>query len=215
MPEKADAIEVFKRLEKLYPDAHIALKFSNPLELMVAVMLSAQATDVGINKLTPRLFARYKTAQNYADADIAELEGYVHASGFYHAKSKNLKAAGRVLVERFGGVVPHTMAELIQLPGIARKSANVILYNGFGVMEGIAVDTHVSRLSQRLGLSQNSDPLKIELDLMKQVPRDKWGPFPHLLQDLGRKVCLARKPQHEICALADICPSAGKMKLEA
>ena len=209
MLNKADAVAVLTRLERLYKDARIALNFHNPLELAVAVMLSAQTTDVGINKLTPRLFARYKTAQDYADADMSELESYVHASGFYHAKARNLKATGKMLTERFGGVVPRTMFELVQLPGIARKSANVILYNGFGVMEGIAVDTHVARLSQRLGLSQSDDPVRIELELMKQVPHDQWGPFPHLMQNLGRTVCLARKPNHDICVLRDICPSAG------
>jgi len=209
MTEKeAYAREIIKRLEKAYPGARIALNFTNPLELLVAVILSAQSTDVGINKLTPALFKRYRTARDYANADISELEGLVHSSGFYHAKAKSIKGAARVMMEKFGGKVPRAMAEITTLPGVARKTGNIVLYNAYGVTEGIAVDTHVRRVSQRLGLTGQEDPEKIEKDLMAVVPRPKWGSFSYLLIDLGRAVCTARKAMHDRCVLKDICPSA-------
>ena len=207
----ADITETIKRLKKAYPNSRIALKFSNPLELLTAVILSAQTTDVGINALTPTLFARYKTARDYATADVVELESLIKRSGFYHNKAKSLVGMGKTLVEKFGGQVPQTMADLVQIPGAARKTANIVLWNAFGKIEGIAVDTHVARLSQRLGFTTNDDPVKIERDLMKIVPRDEWGRFAHWLQDHGRAICFARKPKCADCFLNDICPSAFKV----
>jgi endonuclease-3 len=207
----AEAGEVLKRLQRVYPHARIALNFSNPLELLVATILSAQSTDVGVNKITPALFARYKTADDYARADVAELEKMDKSTGFYHNKTRSIMGAARVMVEKFGGQVPRTMAEITTLPGVARKTGNVVLYNAYGVTEGIAVDTHVIRLSNRLGLSLKKDPVKIEQDLMRQVPKGKWGPFAYLLIDHGRAVCTARKPKCDVCVLNDICPSAFKV----
>ncbi|MGI2335508.1 MAG: endonuclease III [Dehalogenimonas sp.] len=209
MTEKpADINETIKRLMKAYPQTHIALNFSSPLELLAAVILSAQTTDAAINSVTPALFAKYKTPQDYADADTTEMETIIRRSGFYHNKAKNLIGMGRTLVEKFGGQVPQTMAELVQIPGAARKTANIVLWNAFGKIEGIAVDTHVVRLSQRLGFTRQKDPVKIEQDLMKLVPHNIWGRFPHLIQDHGRAICFARKPKCAECLLNDICPSA-------
>jgi len=202
------AAEVIKRLEKEYPGASIALKQSNPLELLVATILSAQATDVGVNKVTPGLFRKYRTVADYANADREQFEQEIRSTGFYHNKAKNIINAARTLLDNFGGQVPRTMVELITLPGVARKTANIVLYNAYGVIDGIAVDTHVGRLSQRLGLSAYKDSVKIERDLMKQVLRQKWGRFSNLLIDHGRAVCTARKPKCDICLLNDICPSA-------
>ena len=207
----ANALEVMRRLEKLYPKAKIALNFSNPLELLVATILSAQSTDVGVNKVTPALFARYKTAADYAGADVGELESYIKSTGFYHNKAKSIMGAASGLVKDFGGKVPRTMAGIITLPGVARKTGNVVLFNAYGVTEGIAVDTHVIRLSNRLWLSKEKDPVNIERDLMKQVPEEKWGPFAYLLIDHGRAVCIARKPKCDVCVLNGICPSAFKV----
>jgi endonuclease-3 len=204
----ADVTEVIKRLEKEYPGASIALKHSSPLELLVATILSAQATDVGVNKVTPGLFEKYRVVADYAGADQGQFEREIRSTGFYRNKAKNIINTARMLVDDFGGQVPRTMAELVTLPGVARKTANIVLYNAYGVIDGIAVDTHVGRLSQRLGLSAQKDPVKIERDLMKQVPRQKWGRFSYLLIDHGRAVCTARKPKCDICLLNDICPSA-------
>jgi endonuclease-3 len=206
-----DAKEVMHRLERAYPEARIALNFSNPLELLVATILSAQSTDIGVNKVTPALFARYKNASDYALADVLELECLIKPTGFYHNKAKSIMGAANVLLGAFGGKVPRTMAEIITLPGVARKTGNVVLYNAYGVVEGIAVDTHVIRLSNRLGLSHEKDPEKIEKDLMKQVPKRKWGSFAYLLIDHGRAVCNARKPKCDICVLNSICPTAYKV----
>jgi endonuclease-3 len=204
----ANAAEVIKRLEKEYPGASIALGHSSPLELLVATILSAQATDIGVNKVTPHLFKKYRNTVDYATADREQFEQEIRSTGFYHNKAKNIINTARILVDNFGGQVPRTMTELVTLPGVARKTANIVLYNAFGVIDGIAVDTHVGRLSQRLGLSTQKDPLKIELDLMKHVPRQKWGRFSYLLIDHGRAVCISRKPKCDICLLNDICPSA-------
>ena len=204
----AETAEVIKRLEKEYPGASIALKHASPLELLVATILSAQATDVGVNKVTPGLFAKYRTAADYANADREQFEREIRSTGFYRNKAKNIINAARTLLDNFGGQVPRTMAELVTLPGVARKTANIVLYNAYGVIDGIAVDTHVGRLAQRLGLSAYKDPVKIERDLMKQVPRRKWGRFSNLLIDHGRAVCTARKPRCDNCLLNDICPSA-------
>ncbi len=204
----AQAAEVIKRLEKEYPGASIALEQSNPLELLVATILSAQATDVGVNKVTPGLFRKYRTVADYANADREQFEQDIRSTGFYRNKTKNIINAARTLLDNFGGQVPRTMAELVTLPGVARKTANIVLYNAYGIIDGVAVDTHVGRLSQRLGLSAHKDPVKIERDLMKQVPRQTWGRFSNLLIDHGRAVCTARKPRCDRCLLNDICPAA-------
>ena len=211
MNRKAEATEVIRRLEKEYPGAKIALKFSDPLELLVATVLSAQCTDGVVNRVTASLFARYRTAEDYANADLEQFEKEIRSTGFYRNKARNIIAAARLMVADYGAQVPRTMAELITLPGVARKTANIVLYNGYGVTEGIAVDTHVRRLSRRFGLSSHNDPNKIEEDLMKQVPKAKWGHFPYLLIEHGRAVCQARKPRCEVCILSDICPSAFKV----
>ena len=200
-----DVHELIRRLERLYPNARIALDFSSPLELLIATILSAQSTDIGVNKATPALFARYKTAADYAAADVVELESLIKSTGFYHNKSKNIIGAARKLQDDFCGHVPRTMAEIITLPGVARKTGNVVLFNAYGIVEGIAVDTHVIRLSNLLSLTTNRDPVKIEQDLMRQVPKPKWGMFSHLLIAHGRTVCVARKPKCTACTLSDIC----------
>jgi endonuclease-3 len=200
--------KIIAKLRKKYPNPRTALIFSNPLELLVATILSAQATDAGINRLTPALFAKYKTAADYANADPAGLEIVIRASGFFRQKTKTLIACGKVLVEQFGGKVPDNMQDLLQLPGVARKTANVVLGNAFNKAEGIAVDRHVVRVGGRLGLTANVNPVKIEQDLMAIVPRKTWIELPHLLILHGRQICLARKPKCEICPVNDLCPSA-------
>ncbi len=202
------AVKVVELLEKEYPQAKIALHYLNPLQLLIATILSAQATDEQINKITPALFQRYKTAKDFADADVKELERYIRSSGFYHNKAKNIRNCCKMLVEKHNGKVPKTMAELVELPGVARKTANIVLQNAFGVIEGIAVDTHVRRLAQRLGLSEYEDPEKIEKDLMRLVTRDKWARITDLLIIHGRKICTAKKPNCQGCVLNRICPSA-------
>ena len=204
----ADIRVVIERLQKAYSGNCIALNYSSPLELLAAVILSAQTTDATVNSVTPALFARYRTARDYAEADIEELEGIIRRTGFFHNKAKSLVGMGQTLEERFQGQVPRTMAELIKIPGAARKTANIVLWNAFGLIEGIAVDTHVARLSQRLGFSRQKDPVKIERDLMNIVPHEEWGRFPHLIQSHGRVTCVARKPKCTDCFLNDICPSA-------
>lgn len=205
---KVRAAKIMELLEKEYSDAKIALHYSNPLELLVATILSAQATDEQINIITKRLFEKYKTAEDYANADLKELELEIRSSGFYHNKAKNIKDCCKMLVEKYHSQVPKTMPELLELPGVARKTANIVLSNAFGVIEGIAVDTHVRRLSQRLGLSERVDPNKIEADLMKLVPREKWMRMTDLLIFHGRKVCTAKKPNCAGCVLNKICPCA-------
>ncbi len=211
MPDKKYVAEVIRRLDKQYPGTKIALNFSNPLELLVAVVLSAQTTDVTVNKISPALFQKYRTAEDYASADIRELEQIIKPTGFYHQKAASIIGAARILSEKFGGKVPKTMEELVTLPGVGRKTANIVLFNAYGITSGIAVDTHVRRLSGRLGLSANTDPEKIEQDLMALIPHDRWGTFSYLLIDHGRAVCTAKKPNHEGCVLKDICPSAFKV----
>jgi endonuclease-3 len=205
----ARAQEIVRRLDPLYAGLTTGLNYSNPLELLVATILSAQCTDERVNLVTPSLFARYRTAADYAQADPAELEGVIHSCGFYHNKAKNIMAAAQVLVERFDGQVPGTMEELLTLPGVARKTANVVLAHAFGRNEGIAVDTHVQRLARRLELSDEKEPEKIESDLMQLLPREQWGRLSDLLIWHGRRVCSARSPACDICALVDVCPSAG------
>jgi endonuclease-3 len=200
--------QIISLLQKEYPNTRTALTFSNPLELLVAVILSAQCTDALVNKITPALFARFRTASEYANADINELETLIYSSGFYRNKAKNIQGAARLIAENFGGSVPDNMKDMLTLPGVARKTANVVLYNAFGKREGIAVDTHVKRLSRLLGLTEETSPDRIEKDLMTFVPLEYWGDITHLLIDHGRKVCIARRPQCSKCVLAPLCPSA-------
>ena len=196
------------RLKAEFPDARTELDWKNPLELLVATMLSAQTTDVQVNRVTQTLFAKYRTAEDYAHADPTELEEDIRPTGFYRNKARSLRNMADVLVDEHGGEVPSTMLQLVALPGVGRKTANVVLGNAFGVDEGIVVDTHVRRVSGRLGLTENKDPVKIEQDLMKVVPQEDWTVFSHLLILHGRRTCKARKPDCPNCILNDICPSA-------
>lgn len=205
---KARAARVIELLEKQYPGAEIALEYANPLELLISTILSAQATDEQINAITPKLFKKYKTPEDFANADVKELEQYIKSSGFYHNKAKNIQNCCKTLVEKFNSKVPKTMDELLQLPGVGRKTANIVLANAFGVVEGIAVDTHVGRLAQRLGLSEKSDPNKIEQDLIQLVPKNKWNRLTDLLIFHGRQICTAKKPNCAGCVLNKICPCA-------
>ena len=205
---KERAAKIINLLEKEHSDAKIALHHSNPLELLVATMLSAQATDEQINKVTEKLFKKYTKPEDYANIDTAELEQDIRSTGFYHNKARNLKNASKMLIEKFHSQVPKTMEELLELPGVARKTANIVLYGAYGKIEGIAVDTHVRRLSQRLGLTENEDQDKIEQDLMRLVPREKWMRLTDLLIFHGRRVCTAKKPNCAGCVLSKICPCA-------
>jgi endonuclease-3 len=214
MTKPVNTDEIIHRLGKTYPEAKIALKYSNPLELLVATMLSAQCTDETVNKITIPLFKKYTSVKDYSTANIEEFEQDIKSAGFYHNKAKNIIASATMILEKYQGKVPSTMPDLITLPGVARKTANIVLYNAFGITDGIAVDTHVSRLSQRLGLSQNTDPVKIEKDLMQIIPHNIWGSFSYLLIEHGRAVCIARKPKCKICILNDICPSASETKIK-
>jgi endonuclease III len=200
--------EIIELLEKQYPNAKTALNYTNPLEILVATMLSAQTTDVTVNIVTKTLFKKYHTAEDYAKADIKELEQDVHSTGFYHNKARNLQKCCQLLIEKFHSQVPKTMQELLELPGVARKTANIVLYNAYGTTAGIAVDTHVRRLSERLGLTRQKDQDKIEQDLMQITTKEKWMPLTDLLIFHGRQICIARKPKCEICVLNKICPSA-------
>ena len=202
------AADILRLLEKTYPEAAIALRYSNPLELLISTILSAQATDEQINKITPRLFEKYKTPEDYANANLEELQQDIRSSGFYRNKAKNIRNCCKMLVEKYHSQVPRTMEELVELPGVARKTANIVLTNAFGVVEGIAVDTHVRRLAQRLGLSDTDDPVKIELNLMKILPKENWERISDLLIFHGRRVCYARRPNCAGCILNKICPSA-------
>jgi len=200
--------EIVARLHREDPSPRIALDFANPLQLLVATVLAAQSTDVQINKVSPALFQRYPEARDYAAADLAELEEFVKSTGFFHNKARALKNLGQALLERHDGEVPARMDALVALPGVGRKTANVILGNAFGLTEGIVVDTHVHRLSRRLGLTEEDDPVKIEQDLMAVVPKEQWTLFSLLLIDHGRQTCKARKPDCGRCPIADLCPSA-------
>jgi len=196
--------EIIKLLSKEIPDSRIALKFSNPLELLIATILSAQCTDVKVNQVTQTLFKKYKNAEDYLNVNIKELEEDIRPTGFYRNKAKAIQKCCQELVSRFAGKVPKTMEELVTLPGVGRKTANVILGNAFGI-PGIAVDTHVHRVSQRIGLTQKDDPMKIEFDLMEIVPREEWTHFSNLLIWHGRKTCIARKPLCEKCSIKKFC----------
>jgi endonuclease-3 len=207
-PKKERIRPIIERLAAEHPDATIALEFRNPLELLVSVMLSAQTTDVNVNRVTKKLFAKYRKPEDYLAVPIEELQQDVFATGFYRQKAKSLRGAMQRIVEVYGGDVPQRLDELLTLPGVARKTANVVSAER-GNAEGIVVDTHVRRLSQRLGLTKQEDPVKIERDLMRIVPREDWARFPHLLIWHGRRICDARKPHCEECPLAlDLCPSS-------
>lgn len=208
MEEHEKASNIIRLLKKEYPDAKIALKYSNPLELLIATMLSAQCTDERVNKVTENLFKKYRSAQDYAEAELEELESDIRSTGFYRNKAKNLKKSCRMIVEEFNSKVPGNMSDLLKLPGVARKTANMVLSNAYGLVEGIAVDTHVKRLAQRLGLTENKSPEKIECDLMKLIPKKEWYSITYLLTDHGRKICTAMRPKCQICVLNKICPSA-------
>jgi len=206
--KKQRALEILLRLKRLYPDAVCSLDYQTTLQLMVATILSAQCTDERVNQVTPALFAAYPDAEAFAEADLAALEALVKSTGFYRNKAKNIRAACQKIVTEFDGEVPATMDELLTLPGVARKTANVVLAHGFGINAGVTVDTHVKRLSTRLGLTQHSDPIKIERDLMKLLPQPDWENWSIRLIYHGRAVCTARNPNCGACTLADLCPSA-------
>jgi endonuclease-3 len=197
---------IIERLERQYP-AVCALEHHNPLELLVATILSAQCTDARVNVVTRDLFAKYRVADDYANASPEELEDEIRSTGFFRNKTKSIIGMAQALVERHGGRVPSTMAELTALPGVGRKTANVVLGNAFGIDEGIVVDTHVKRIANRLKLTNHADPEKIERDLMKIVPGEKWTPFSHLLIHHGRQICQARSPKCEICPVRALCPT--------
>lgn len=200
---------VLARLKKRYPEPETMLDHKNPWELLVATVLAAQCTDARVNTITPELFRRWPDPAALARAPQEELEDVIHAAGFYHSKAKNLIGAAKRVVEAYGGEVPHTLEELVTLPGVARKTANVVLWGGFGINEGLAVDTHVKRLSFRLGLTKNTEPVKIEQDLIKIFPREEWGDVNHRLVWFGRDVCDARRPACSECELYDLCPRKG------
>lgn len=207
MELKEKVSEILKRLKREYPDPRTALNFNTPFELLVATILSAQTTDVHVNKVTENLFKKYRSIKDYADTPIERLQNDVSSVNFYKTKAKNIQGAAKMIIERFHSEVPKTMDELISLPGVARKTANILLFNAFGKNEGVAVDTHVKRVAFRLGITQNEDPVRIENDLMAITPKREWGNLSHLLIFHGRKICQAKKPKHDECVLYDICPS--------
>ena len=210
-PDYSRAEKIYSLLEAEYPDVKCALDFKTPLQLLIATILSAQSTDRTVNTVTPALFKRYKTAKQFAESDTDELQTLVHSTGFFRNKAKSIQGASRLIVEKFGGKVPQEMNELLELPGVARKTANVVLGVAFGKAEGIAVDTHVQRLSRRLNFSKESRPEKIEDDLMKLFPREKWIQVSHLLIQHGRTLCDARKPKCWKCPIENLCTSPDKV----
>ncbi len=201
--------EIIKRLKKEYPDAHCALDHTNAFELLVATILSAQCTDVRVNIVTATLFRKYRVPQDYLNVSQEELAQDIKSINFFNNKTKSIQGTAQKLVENFGGEVPQTMDELLTLNGVARKTANVVLGNAFGIASGVVVDTHVSRLSQRLGITEETTPEKIEKNLNEIVPKKDWVMFPHWLISHGRKICIARKPKCDECVLSDICPKNG------
>jgi endonuclease-3 len=201
--------EIINILKKEYPDAKIALNFNTPIEILVATILSAQCTDERVNKVTEKLFKKYKTVKDYAEADLKEFEEEIKSTGFYHNKAKNIISSAKIIMEKYNGEVPKKMEDLLNLPGVARKTANIVLGNAYNIVEGIAVDTHVKRLSYRLGFTKNTDPEKIERDLMKIIPEKYWFIISYLLIEHGRKICDAKKPKCEKCVLEKRCPKAG------
>lgn len=208
MDKKKQAAEMLKRLKKVYAGTpQTALHYSTPLELLVATMLSAQTTDTLVNRVTEKLFKKYRSVQDFADTTPEKLSQDIRSVNFFNNKAKSINKTAKMLIEKFNGNVPQTMEELISLPGVARKTANIVLSSAFGVNEGIAVDTHVKRLAFRLGLTKHDDPVKIERDLIALTPRKDWGNLSHLLIFHGRAICQARKPKHGECVLFEICPS--------
>ncbi|GCE13130.1 endonuclease III [Tengunoibacter tsumagoiensis] len=201
-------LAIITELRRLFPDATCSLHFSNPLELMVATQLSAQCTDERVNRVTARLFQKYQSVEDYATASQEEFEQDIRSTGFYHNKAKNIRAACQRIISTYGGEVPHTMEELLTLPGVARKTANVVLGYAYGVSVGFVVDTHVGRLSRRFGWTLNDDPVKVEKDLMQIIPHKDWLDLSHLLIFHGRATCESRKPRCEQCTLINLCPSA-------
>lgn len=209
MHTQRHAQQVLRRLKKAYPDATIALDFTNPLELLVATILSAQCTDVRVNQVTPALFGKYRTAADYAGADPARFEDEIRSTGFFRNKTKSILGACRRIEEEFDGKVPDTMEDLLTLPGVARKTANVVLGNAFGIASGVVVDTHVQRLARRIGLTRETQPEKIEQDLMALFPKKEWIDLGHRLIAHGRTVCAAKSPRCDGCPLEDLCPRIG------
>jgi endonuclease-3 len=201
--------EIIARLKTAYPGARCSLDYRNPLELLVATILSAQCTDVRVNLVTKDLFAKYRTAEDYAVADPAVFEEQIRSTGFFRNKTKSVLGMANALLERHGGRVPETMDELVALPGVGRKTANVVLGNAFGKNEGVVVDTHVARISRLLRLTRHAEPVKIEQDLMKVVPREEWTLFPHLMIHHGRAICIANRPKCAECAISHLCPSSS------
>ncbi|WXG44163.1 MAG: endonuclease III [Promethearchaeati archaeon SRVP18_Atabeyarchaeia-1] len=208
LDQNSRMLKVISLLERDYADTKTALTFKNPLEILVATILSAQCTDKKVNEVTATLFQKYQTPEDYANADLRKLEKQIKPTGFYHNKAKNIKNCCRMLIEKFDGEVPRTMEEILELPGVARKTANIVLSNAYGVIVGIAVDTHVYRLARRLGFTEKKDPNKIEKDLMDLVPSEKWMRITDLLISHGRSICTAKKPNCVGCNLNKLCPSA-------
>ena len=207
-PVEERAPEIIDRLSKAYPHAHVALHFTDPLECLIATILSAQCTDERVNMVTETLFKKYRTAEDYLKVPEAELAADIKPTGFFNQKTKSIRGACARIVEAYEGKVPDTMEDLITLPGVARKTANIVLGNAYGVVEGIAVDTHVRRVSERLGFTTETDPNKIERDLMRLIPRERWFDFTYVIIDHGRAICVARKPRCAECPVSDLCPSS-------
>jgi endonuclease III len=199
---------ILSRLHDAYPDAHVALNFTNPLECLIATMLSAQSTDEQVNKVTKVIFKKYRTAEDYLKVPEDELKGDIHSTGFFNQKARSVRGACTRIVEVYGGKVPDTMEDLVTLPGVARKTANIVLANSFGTVEGIAVDTHVKRLANRLGFSDESDADKVERDLMRLIPREDWFGATYAIIDHGRAICQAKKPRCAECPVSDLCPAS-------
>ena len=211
--KKQRALEILVRLKRLYPDAPCTLNYETPVQLLVATMLSAQCTDARVNQVTPALFSRFPDTKALANADLTELENLVRSTGFYRSKAKNIQATCRILVEEFGSQVPPSMEQLLTLPGVARKTANVVLAHAFGIHSGVTVDTHVKRLSYRLGLTEHTDPIQIERDLIRLLPSEDWENFSIRLIYHGRAICKARNPACQACLIADLCPAANLPQL--
>ena len=209
---KARALKILARLKKAYPNARCSLDYKNPLQLLVATILSAQCTDARVNLVTPALFSKYRNAEDFAGADIAELESLIRSTGFYRNKARNIKAACKIIAEKHGGSVPSTMEGMLELPGVARKTANIVLGNSYGVIEGVPVDTHAIRISHLLGWTKNSQQEKIERDLMALLPREDWLNVSNLFVHHGRAVCIARRPLCSRCPVEKLCPKEGLPK---
>lgn len=210
MNKKQKVIDIIKIFDKKYPDAICSLNYAHPLQLLISTQLAAQCTDNRVNIVAKELYQRYKSVDDFAEADIDELEQYVRPTGFYHNKSKNIIACCRMLRDKYDGVIPDKMEQLLELPGVGRKTANLVLYEIYGI-QGIVIDTHAKRLSQRIGLTGNEDPEKIEYDLQKIVPHDRWADFCHQLVFHGREICIARKPRCEVCPIIHLCNYGRKV----